>query len=89
MRPSVGLLYAAPELATLEILATAIDVALVALVAAHPDDVADDDHVARRSPEHRAARTLIASAHELASALQRYQLAVALAHEREHPDWPF
>lgn len=37
-RPRVEDLYTSPELAVLALLEAAIDVSLVALVAAHPDD---------------------------------------------------
>jgi hypothetical protein len=80
-RPSVLDLYAAPELAVLAVLEAGVDVALVALIAAHPDD--DDDPV---PPERRAARQLIEAARDLASAVNRYRLALARARDRERDE---
>lgn len=81
-RPSVVDLYSAPELAVLAVLEAAIDVALIALIAAHPDDV-DDDSV---SPESRAAHALVEDARDVAAAVNRYRLALACARERERDD---
>ena len=54
--PTVVDLYASPELGVLSVLDAAVDVALVALVAAHPDDGPDAEHV---TIERRAARALV------------------------------
>lgn len=81
-RPSVLDLYAAPELAVLAVLEAGVDVALVALIAAHPDDD-DDDAI---PPERRAARQLIEMARDLASAVNRYRLALARARDRERDE---
>jgi hypothetical protein len=79
-RPSVVDLYAAPELAVLAVLEAGVDVALVALVAAHPEDLDDEDPAPH---ERRAARQLIEAARDLASAVNRYRLALACARDRE------
>lgn len=81
-RPSVLDLYAAPELAILAVLEAGVDVALVALIAAHPDDD-DDDPI---PPERRAARHVIEAARDLASAVNRYRLALACARDRERDE---
>jgi len=78
--PTVVDLYASPELGVLAVLEAAVDVALVALVAAPPDDGPDAEHV---TIERRAARALVDAAHEIATALDRYRLALARARERE------
>lgn len=80
-RPSVLDLYAAAELAILAVLEAGVDVALVALIAAHPDD--DDDPI---PPERRAARHVIEAARDLASAVNRYRLALARARDRERDE---
>lgn len=83
-RPAVDELYAAPELAVLAVLETTVDVALVALVAAHPDDFYDDD--APCPPERRAARALVEAARDVASAVNRYRLALVCARDRERDE---
>lgn len=84
-RPRVEHLYAAPELAVLAVLEAAVDVALVALIAAHPDDDddLDDDPIPQ---ERRAARALIDAARDVASAVNRYRLALILARDRDRND---
>ena len=80
-RPSVDELYAAPELAVLAVLETTVDVALVALVAAHPDDFYEPC-----PPERRAARALVEAARNVASAVNRYRLALVCARDRERDE---
>jgi len=69
------LLAAAPELATLALLDTALDVCTAALMAEHPTL----DHDLRPDPEPpslREARRLIAAAHRLRCTVARYRNAV-------------
>lgn len=69
------LLAAAPELATLTLLDTALDVCTTALLAEHPTL----DHDLRPDPEPlslREARRLIAAAHRLRCTVARYRNAV-------------
>jgi hypothetical protein len=69
------LLAAAPELATLALLDTALDVCTTALLAEHPTL----DHDLRHDPEPlslREARRLIAAAHRLRCTVARYRNAV-------------
>ncbi len=72
--PRVDDLYAAPELAILE---AAVDVSLIALLAADPDDEGDD----HPPPQRRAARALADAARNVDAAVNRYRLALALAKE--------
>jgi len=84
--PTVADLYVSPELGVLGVLAVleaAVDVALVALVAAHPDDGPDAEHV---TIERRAARGLVDAAHEVATALDRSRLALARARELDREE---
>lgn len=80
--PRVDDLHAAPELAVLAVLEAAVDVTLIALVAADPDDDGDG----APTPERRAARALADAARNVASAVNRYRLALALARERRRDD---
>ena len=69
------LLRAAPELATLALLDTALDVCTIALLTEHPTL----DHELRPDPEPlslREARRLIAAAHRLGCTVARYRNAV-------------
>jgi hypothetical protein len=69
------LLRAAPELATLALLDTALNVCTTALLAEHPTL----DHDLRPDPEPlslREARRLIAAAHRLRCTVARYRNAV-------------
>ena len=85
--PSVDDLFASPELGVLAILEAAIDVTLVALIAAHPDDVSDAEHI---PIEQRAAYGLVDAAHRVESAIHRYRLALTRARERDRErDDPF
>ena len=73
--PERRLLAAAPELATLALLDTALDVCTTALLAEHPTL----DHDLRPDPEPpslREARRLIAGAHRLRCTVTRYRNAV-------------
>jgi hypothetical protein len=81
--PTVVEVFASPELSVLALLEAAVDVALVALVAAHPDDEPDPGAV---PVERRAAKSLIAAAGALAVALDRYRLALARARDRNLDD---
>jgi hypothetical protein len=81
--PTVDEVYAAPQLGVLALLEAAVDVALVALVAAHPDDEPEPADVPL---ERRAARNVVAAAGTLSTALDRYRLAVARARERDRDD---
>lgn len=74
-------LYAAPELAVLAVLEAAVDVSLVALVAAHPDDheLEDDPPL----PERVAARALVAAVRDVVDAVNRYRLALSRARDRD------
>ncbi len=79
-------LAAAPELAVLAVLDTALGAAIVALAVAWPelhdlDDTCPDD-------EPRAALGIVEHARGLAAAIQRYRLALASSNRRE-PDLPF
>jgi hypothetical protein len=67
-------LSCAPELASLEIVESAVRMALFALLAVHPtlDDFAEPDE----PPSLRRARRLLASASSLDVALRRYRVAV-------------
>ena len=64
----------APELASLEIVESAVRMALLALLAVHPtlDDFAEPDE----PPSLRRARRLLASAASLDVSLRRYRVAV-------------
>jgi hypothetical protein len=70
-------LAAAPELGTLAVLRSAIDVAVLALAAAWPDLHTDE----LRYPQSRAALDVIERARDLALALRRYRRAL-----RDSPD---
>ncbi len=85
--PRVDDLLAAPELAVLSVLEAAVDVTLLALLAADPFD--EGDGIA--SPERHAARALADAARHVAGAVNRYRLALALARlrERDDDDLPF
>jgi hypothetical protein len=75
----------APELAVLALLDANLEIALRALVAAHPA-LGDPDRppwTLSPSPSSRAAEILLASAKRLHRALETYRDAVAL-----HPDTP-
>ena len=82
-RPRLDDLYSAPELATLAVLEAAADVAVVALLAAHPDDDGLDDHPAA---DVLAARALVDAARDVATSVNRYRLALVLARERARDD---
>jgi len=80
-RPRVEDLYAAPELAVLAVLEAAVDVSLVALVAAHPDDHELEDDPP--PPERVAARALVEAVRNVADAVNRYRLALRLSRDRD------
>jgi hypothetical protein len=77
-RPRVDDIYAAPELAVLAVLEAAVDVALVAVAAAYPDDDEDD-----MPPVRRAADLLVDAGRELHAAINRYRLALVVARQRD------
>lgn len=84
-RPRVVEVYDAPQLAVLAVLEAALDVAAVALVAAHPDepdpaDVPFDD---------RAAHALIKAIRVAGAAIDRYRVALTLTREHGGADLPF
>jgi hypothetical protein len=80
-RPRVEDLYAAPELAVLAVLEAAVDVSLVALVAAHPDEheLEDDPPPSERV----AARALVVAVRVVADAVNQYTLALSRARDRD------
>lgn len=85
--PSVNELFASPELGVLAVLQAAIDIALVSLIAAHPDDEPDAEDV---PIERRAAYGLVHAAHGVTAALERYRLALVRARDRDRDlDNPF
>lgn len=79
-RPRVDDLYSAPELAVLAVLEIAVDVTLVAILAAYPEEDADADDDA---PERDAASHLEHAARELLRAIHRYRLALVIARQRD------
>lgn len=82
-RPRLDDLYSAPELAALSLLEAAADVAVVALLAAHPDD---DELDADPHAEQCAARNLVDLARDVGAAVNRYRLALVFARERRRDD---
>lgn len=74
-------LLVAPELASLALLETALDVAGVALAASWPElhDIYMCDH-----DEPRAALDILRLAGDLVAAINRYRLVLAVAHDRQH-----
>jgi hypothetical protein len=73
-------LFDSPELAVVAVVDTAVEVCLVALVVAHPDDDRDDDDVPL---ERRAARGLVTALYDVSHAIRRYRLALERANERD------
>jgi hypothetical protein len=86
--PGVDALSAAPERAVLTLLEAAADIAVFALVAAHPElhchDV--DDETAH---ELYAALAVIDAARELNARLHRYHLALLLLAREQQQPLPF
>jgi hypothetical protein len=83
-RPRVVDLYVAPELAALAVLEAALDVTIVAIVAAHPDDhELEDDPPA---PERVAARALLRAVRNAVSAVNRYRLEISIERARERDE---
>ena len=80
-RPLVEDIYTAPELAVLAVLDAAVDVSLVALVAAHPDDHELEDDPA--PPDRLAARALVDAVRDVADAINCYRLAMRLVRDRD------
>ncbi len=80
--PRIDDLLAAPELAVLAVLEAAVDVTLLALLAADP---LDEGHEIA-PPERHAARSLADAARHVAAAVARYRLALALARQRDRDD---
>ena len=83
VRPRLDDLHSAPELATLSLLEAAADVAIMALLAVHPDDDAlDGDPPAER----RAACDLLDAARHVTASVNRYRLALVLARNRDRDE---
>jgi hypothetical protein len=82
-RPRLDDLYSAPELAALAVLEAAADVAVLAVLAAHPDDdeLDDDSH-----PDQRAARVLVDAARDVAACVNRYRLALVVSRQHRRDD---
>lgn len=85
-RPSVEQLWRAPELASLAVLDTAIDMAILAVMAIYPEmqDQDPDDQTASL----RAATVVIEDARIVATSIARYRLVIARAGDRAD-DTPF
>ncbi len=79
-------LLGAPELGVMLVLEAAIDVAIVALAAAHPELRDDAQYVT--VPAAESALDVIDCARALGVLLKRYRLALALPSEHSG-DWPF
>jgi len=79
-------LASAPELASLALLETALDIAGVALAAAWPE--LHDYDLAREHPEPRAALDILHCASLLLASVNHYRLLLATAEAREL-DFPF
>jgi hypothetical protein len=80
-------LFESPQLAVLAVVDTAVEVCLVALLVAHPDDDRDVDALPL---ERRAARSLVTALYDVSLALRRYRLALQRAKERDRKiDLPF
>jgi hypothetical protein len=73
---------ASPELAPLAVLESAADIARLALIAAYPSGIHDDEVPV----ESRAASAVIDAAGNLATEIARYRLALARARERDRDD---
>jgi hypothetical protein len=83
--PSVDQLSAAPERAALTLLEAAADLAVIALVAAHPE-LHSLDHDDELTHDLHAAIAVIDAARDLNARLHRYHLASLLrARERQQP----
>ena len=80
--PRVEHLAAEPQLASLALLETAANVAILALGAEYPE-LACDDVELRGPPELRVAVDLIALARAVDVTIARYMRALAARHERE------
>ena len=79
-------LAAAPELAVLAVLDTALAAAILALAVAWPELHDLDETCPDDGP--RTALGVVEQARGLGAAIHRYRLALAAAHRRE-PDLPF
>lgn len=84
--PSVEQLWIAPELASLAVLEAAIDIAILAMVAVHPE-IQDPDR-AEQTASLRAANIIIEDARALTAAIARYQLILRRVPDRVD-DMPF
>jgi hypothetical protein len=73
-------LFDSPELAIVAVLDTTVEVALIVLIVAYPDDELDTDELPL---ERRAARRLVTSLYDLSRAISRYRLALERAKERD------
>ncbi len=80
-RPSVEQLWVAPELAALAVLQVAADTAVLALAAIYPEIQDLDNH--DDYPEIRGALDIIDTARAVAACVDRYELALLLAQQRD------
>jgi hypothetical protein len=83
---SIEQLWVAPELACLAVLDAAIDMAILAIAAVHPE-LQDQEH-AEPTAALRAATLVIEDARALGAALTRYRLVLRRHHDRAD-DLPF
>lgn len=81
--PATADISASPELGVLALLETALDLVLISLVAAYPDDEPDAEDL---PAERRAARGIVSAIGALFVALDRYELALARARERDRDE---
>jgi hypothetical protein len=86
--PRVEHLAAEPQLASLAVLETAANIAILALGAEYPE-LACRDVDLRGPPEIRAAVDLVELARDLDAAIARYRRALVVARERETDLLPF
>lgn len=85
--PSVTELHDSPELGVLTLLETGLDIAVLALIAAYPDDEPDAELIPL---ERRTARGVVSAIGALYAALERYRFALARARADRHvPGSPF
>jgi len=83
--PRVEHLSAEPQLASLAVLETAANVAILALGAEYPE-LASDDVDLRDPPELGVAVDILELAHAVDVTIARYRRAVAARHEREREE---
>jgi hypothetical protein len=83
--PRAETLSAEPQLASLAVLETAANLAILALVAEYPE-LASDDSELREPLELRATVDLIELARAVDAAVARYRCALAVRHDREREE---